>query len=108
MVVPFWDSAAERQAANPLPVEKQFWRLVRKIMAMPMPKLFQNGAYDIQYFLSYGIPVVNASEDSMILQHSLYPELPKSLGFLGSIHTDEPAWKLMRRNKADTVKREDA
>ena len=32
----------------------------------------------------------------MLLHHSLFPELQKGLGFLGSIYTNEASWKLMR------------
>jgi hypothetical protein len=38
----------------------------------------------------------NYVEDTMLIQHALYPELPKSLGFLGSIHTNDVAWKELR------------
>jgi hypothetical protein len=44
--------------------------------------------------------------DTMLLHHSMYPELPKSLGFLGSIYTNEAAWKLMRRD-AEELKRDE-
>jgi len=43
----------------------------------------------------------------MLLHHALYPELPKGLGFLGSIYTNEASWKLMRRERSDTVKRDE-
>jgi hypothetical protein len=43
----------------------------------------------------------------MMLHHSLYPEMKKSLGFLGSIYTDEASWKLMRQEKTDTEKRDE-
>jgi hypothetical protein len=44
----------------------------------------------------------------MILHHSMYPEMPKSLAFLGSIYTNEVAWKKMRdRHGAAETKREE-
>jgi DNA polymerase len=70
-------------------------------------KITQNGIYDIQYLLEEGYALCNFSEDTMLQQHALYPEMPKSLGFLGSIHTNEVAWKKLRPRGKDAVKRED-
>jgi hypothetical protein len=44
--------------------------------------------------------------DTMLLHHAMYPELPKSLGFLGSIYTNESAWKLMRQD-SEELKRDE-
>jgi hypothetical protein len=52
-----------------------------------------------------GIPVPFASDDTMLLHHALQPELDKGLAFLGSIYTNEAAWKFQRKNA--TAKRED-
>ena len=69
-------------------------------------KLFQNGLYDIAFlWRAYGIKVMNASEDTMLLHHALQPEALKGLGFLGSVYTDEGAWKQMRE-KVATIKRD--
>lgn len=85
-------------------------RLVRTILQSPVPKLFQNGLYDMQYIWRVlRCPIKNALHDTMLKHHSLFPEMRKSLGFMGSIYTDEPAWKLMRQRKGDTeMKRDDA
>jgi hypothetical protein len=37
----------------------------------------------------------------MLLHHAIHPEMRKGLGFLGSIYTDEPSWKLMRKRGGD-------
>ncbi len=66
-----------------------------------MPKVFQNGMYDMQYLWSMGLTVVNPRHDTMLLHHSLVPEMLKGLGFLGSIYTSEPAWKLMRHDETN-------
>jgi len=63
--------------------------------------------YDLQYILPLGIAARANLEDTMLLHHSHYPEMKKGLGFLGSIYTSEPAWKLMRTMKADTEKRDE-
>jgi uracil-DNA glycosylase len=76
-------------------------RLVREILATPLPKLFQNGLYDIQWLLREGFAVRNVAEDTMLLHHAIHPEMRKGLGFLGSLYTNEPAWKLMRDRGKD-------
>lgn len=94
----YWDSAdAERLA----------WDFVRRVLACPQPKIAQNGLYDIHFlWRQYGIPVTNAGEDTMLMHHSLYPESQKGLGFLGSIYTNESAWKLLGRKGVETIKRD--
>jgi len=84
--------------------EREAFRLIRQILGDPKTrKTFQNGMYDIAFlWRAYGIKVMNAEEDTMLLHHALYPESEKSLGYLGSIYTDEGSWKKMRKN--DTIK----
>lgn len=76
------------------------WKQVIAGLATPQAKIFQNGLYDISYFLRMGIHVRNALHDTMLWHHSLYPELPKSLGYLGSLYCNEIAWKTMRRSES--------
>jgi len=83
------------------------WRCVRDLLYCPAPKLFQNGVYDLQYLYRYGLRPRNVVHDTMLLHHTLHPEMQKGLGFLGSIYTNEPAWKLMRRKRPDTEKRDE-
>lgn len=87
--------------------EKSAWLACRDILESPIPKLFQNGTYDLQYIIRWGIRPQAVEHDTMLLHHSLYPEMRKGLGFLGSIYTNESAWKLMSRPKADTSKRDE-
>jgi hypothetical protein len=89
--------------------EEKAWNYVSKILNSPTPKLFQNGMYDLAYICSapprgMGMKVNNVIEDSMLLHHSIFPELQKGLGFLASIYSSEASWKLMRKRKADTDK----
>lgn len=91
----YWKSADEEVAA---------WKFVRHVMESDIPKVGQNFLYDFQYLWKVtGIPVRNFQHDTMLLHHALYPGMQKSLGFLGSVYTDEPAWKMLRRegNKDD-------
>lgn len=93
----YWATAAEERAA---------WEWVRTVLA-EKPVYGQNFSYDMIYLLStMGIPCPHFCDDTMILHHALQPELKKSLGFLGSIYTDEPAWKFMRTD-IKTLKTED-
>lgn len=93
----FWPTPEHEVAA---------WRWVAALCGLPCPKLFQNGVFDLGYLMKQGVKVVNCAEDTMLLHHSLYPELSKGLGFLGSIYTNEPAWKLMTRHKEEFKKDE--
>lgn len=83
----YWTSAQD---------EVKAWRLVEKICNSPIPKVFQNGIYDLSYMLRSGLRPAKCEHDTMLLSHSLYPEMLKGLGFLGSILSDEIAWKTMR------------
>jgi uracil-DNA glycosylase len=87
--------------------ELHFWSCCFRLLASPIPKLFQNGMYDLQYWLRMGAAPQAVLEDTMLAHHSLFPEMQKSLGFLGSIYTDESSWKLMRRHKNDSEKRDE-
>lgn len=89
--------------------EYHAWEAVRYVLALPDAKLFQNGIYDMQRFWKpYAIPTFNAQEDTMLLHHALYPEVAKGLDFLGSVYTDERAWKLLRpKYGAAETKREE-
>ncbi len=82
------------------------WKWVKKVCQDLRFPVFQNGLYDLNYLLRYGIPVPHAGADTMLRWHSVQPEMKKSLGFLGSILTDEPSWKFMRTDHA-TLKKED-
>lgn len=86
-------------------LEAKAWRLVIQGLQSPIPKVFQNGVYDLSYFIKMGIHVKNALHDTMLWHHSEYPELPKSLGFLGSIYCNDVAWKSMVRH--ETLKRDE-
>lgn len=91
----------------PRELEVQAWGLVRDLLESPIPKLGQNFIYDLQYFLRVGIKPRECVHDLMLLHHGLFPELQKGLGFLGSIYTDEASWKLLRRQRPDTEKRDE-
>lgn len=67
----------------------------------------QNFIYDLQYLNPMTVKLSRTPEDTMMLHHSLYPEMQKGLGFLGSIYSNESSWKLMRQQAPDTEKRDE-
>lgn len=84
------------------------WALIRRILEdSSVGKVFQNGLYDVAFlWRSYGIRVMNAKEDTMLLHHALLPEALKGLGFLGSVYTDFGPWKTERKGTDMTIKRD--
>lgn len=86
--------------------EMRAWNAAAKLLEAKIDIVWQNGLYDLQYILPLGISA-NATDDTMLLHHSILPEVQKGLGFLGAAYTNEPSWKLMRTRKSDTVKRDE-
>ena len=109
LVVPFVDKSKPGYCYWPTKaLEVLAWRFVWMVLNSGIPLLAQNGLYDMQYFwFKHGIPVTNYAEDTMLLHHSLYIEKKKDLGYLGSIYTDEAAWKLMRTRAKDEQDKKD-
>jgi uracil-DNA glycosylase len=108
IVIPFDDErAADGNYWPSGDVERAVWALVASVLSdASIPKLFQNGLYDIAFlWRSVRVKVLGAEEDTMLLHHALQPELEKSLGFLGSIYADDLAWKHGRK-KVKTIKRD--
>lgn len=108
MVIPFMTrSSVEDLSYWPTREEEaEAWSLAKLLLELPIDKTFQNGLYDINRLMYVGIRVRRAVEDTMLKHHSLYPELPKSLGFLGSIYSNERAWKMMY-SAGESLKRDD-
>ena len=84
----YWPTHSDEAAA---------WKWVGRFLSLPCKKIFQNGLYDLQHLAHMRFRVSHCAEDTMLMHHALYPELPKSLGFMGSIYTNEAPWKLMRK-----------
>lgn len=109
IVIPFDDERSANGSYWPTQsAETECWKLVRSVLVNGnIPKLFQNGAYDIAFlYRSMQIRVMGAAEDTMLLSHAEQPESLKGLGYLGSIYSDEGAWKHMRK-KHETIKRDE-
>lgn len=87
--------------------EEEARELANELLRSSIPKVWQNGMYDFQYLLRERFELGACFEDTMLLHHSILPEMRKGLGYLGAAYTREPAWKLMRLMKADTEKRDE-
>lgn len=94
MVVPFVD-------ANGSPWwdeqdEEWIWKQYAGIMSDPaVMKINQNiVGFDAPFLLRFcNVHTKGPIGDTMIAQHIVYPEFPKGLDFIASLHTREPYWK---------------
>lgn len=107
LVVPFYSRLRPGMNYWPdLASERTAWQWVAKVLHNH-PSFGQNFQYDMKYlWQTVGIPCTRFCDDTMVLHHTLQPEMEKGLGFLGSVYTDEPTWKFMR-TAHDTLKKED-
>ena len=90
--------------------ERKAWRWVQRWVEDPaLTKVTQNGIFDMTYFRNpHGMTPRGFREDTMLQHHSLFPELRKGLGYLGSIYCSVPQWKNLRTYKQEELlKRED-
>lgn len=101
LVVPFIADLSGRSYWPTLDEELAAWYAVRELLESDMPKVGQNFLFDLQYLQRAGIRPKNCLHDTMLLHHSLFPELQKGLGFLGSIYTNESSWKLLRKHNEE-------
>jgi uracil-DNA glycosylase family 4 len=83
---PEW--AVTLSGANPDRLE-----LYRLLLENQIPKVGQNLMYDATMLDQNRINMRNIVHDTMIAQHVLLPDLPKSLPFMSSIYTDMPYYK---------------
>jgi len=70
-------------------------------------KVMQNGLYDTQYCIRHGIRPRGCTEDTMLMHHSLYSEMKKGLGFLGSVYSNFQSWKSMRSFRGEEQLKKD-
>lgn len=93
----YWRSVEEEISA---------WRWIKTYLSHNSEKVGQNTLFDINWIWhKVGMTPKNYTKDTMLKHHAINPELEKSLGFLGSVYTDEPAWKTMRGKGLFTIKR---
>lgn len=112
ITIPFWQDGERPSYWANVEEELIAWCWCRHWLEKPdLIKVLQNGMYDTQYFLRYGINPVNFTADTMLAHHSLFSELNKGLGFLGSIYANYPNWKSLSSQakilKSEQLKRDD-
>lgn len=96
MCVPFVDLRKPNKSYwGSVEKEMNAMQLVKAIVESPVPKVGQNYAsYDAYWLLDkWGIRTMNLTDDTRLLHHALYPELPKDLQFMGAAYTDQGVWK---------------
>lgn len=107
LVIPFRDERQKlRNYWTSYGDELKAWDWIKKILEDDkITKVAQNQTYDVSW-LQYkkGIRVAGVVHDTMHAQHSLQPEQQKGLGYLGSIYTNEGAWKTMAKFSKSTRK----
>jgi DNA polymerase I-like protein with 3'-5' exonuclease and polymerase domains len=87
--------------------ETQIWLAIQQVLGNSKSiKVGQNLSFDIHFLLTRcGVVVRGEIQDTMIGHSILFPELPKGLGFLGSIYCgSQEFWKDMIR--FDNIKEE--
>jgi uracil-DNA glycosylase family 4 len=98
--------ASTPELAHSLPIagrwtlqeEMQVWQGIQEVLGNPNSiKVVQNGMFDIPFLLNHcNVEVKGPIHDTMVAHSILYPDLPKGLGFLGSIYCGSQAyWKDM-------------
>jgi uracil-DNA glycosylase family 4 len=69
------------------------YQIINRILNSPIPKVNQNIKYDSMKLEDWGFYVDNIIGDTMLMQSTIYSELPKGLDFLCSVYTDQPYYK---------------
>jgi DNA polymerase len=96
IVCPFWDDSASDKSYWTYPkAEVEAWLWLKGILENPRYKFVaHNGSYDFIWLKErMGITVSTPYTDTMHMHHAMQPELPKALGVLGSLYTNESSWK---------------
>ena len=84
--------------------ELKAWQWVKRILEdTNITKVAQNQTYDVSW-LSFkkNIQVSGVTHDTMHAHHAYQPEMQKGLGFLGSLYTNESAWKTLAKFSQST------
>jgi DNA polymerase len=89
--------------------EHEITLLLRRALNHPHTHLvFQNGAYDLQYFAYQWGYVPKVADDTMLMSHICFPDQQKDLGFLASLHCERYCyWKDDGKEWDERLHRED-
>ena len=108
-VLPFWNKSKGGYHQFSEEIEVLLWKFLFELLTNDkIRKVFHNSLYDLSYFRHHGIPTLGVIEDTMLMHHSLSPEMQKSLGFLGSLYCDVAAWKTLNKKTKKSVNKKDA
>lgn len=107
LVVELWDKhSGKSNFSEQDELSIRLW--LRKILEEPtVEKVGQNFYYDLTYYSHMGIFPRGPCHDTMLMAHADQPEMPKDLGFLGSIHCNEMPWKSFRAKPKAQVHKKD-
>lgn len=101
--IPFWFGSSGSYWSSE--EETLIWNTLKDLLEADSPKkIAHNGMYEMAYLTrTLGIQP-NIHFDTMLMFHTLYPGLPKSLAYVVSLYTDHPFYKFQRHtDKADEL-----
>jgi uracil-DNA glycosylase family 4 len=76
-----------------IPAGPEYDSYHRALLSSPVRKVCQNSMFERTVLHRLGYSINNLHDDTMIAQHVCWTGLPKDLGTLSSIYTDEPFYK---------------
>lgn len=87
----YWSSPSE---------EREAWQAICDLLGDPrITKITQNGfPFDFPVFEHLGVRVRGRLEDTLMMHHCVYCEMPHSLAHLASLCTHKPPFKMMIKN----------
>ena len=72
--------------------EVKVWKLVKDVLAK-CPTIYQHALHDVYQLEMKGHRVGNVKHDTLLMHHSIHPELPHNLEYITSVYGQTPAWK---------------
>jgi len=90
LVIPFMTTRGSYWATAD--EEAEAWDFLQHVFNTK-PILAQYGLHDVYALAHDHVFVRQWCEDTLFEHHALYPEMPKTLGFLGATYTNEVEWK---------------
>jgi len=66
---------------------------IEKILSSGVKLIYHNGAYDQLITEANGFKIKNFYWDTMVAQHVMQPEMPRTLAYITSVNTREPYYK---------------
>jgi DNA polymerase-1 len=105
---PYWAGKfGDVPGIDSYPEGKEIRRLVEKILASSLPKVMQNGQFDILVLEDHGFTIRNFAFDTLFAHAVAAPSLRHDLSFMCACEFHGPRWKTIFHAKADS-KGEDA